>query len=72
MCLHGVVDAWKVPSEKSLVVGNIPLPIADYERYQFSCKALMDDQHIGPLLKDPHRGNEQRFYDPSNLEAVCW
>ena len=72
MCLHGVVDAWKVPSEKSRVVGNIPLPIADYERYQFSCKALMDDQHLGPLLKDPHRGNEQRFYDPSNLEAVCW
>ena len=22
--------------------------------------------------KEPHRGNEQRFYDPSNVEAVCW
>jgi len=55
-------DAWKLPSEKSRAIGNIPLPIADYERYQFSCKALLDDEHIGPILKDQRRKTEVSIF----------
>lgn len=55
-------DAWKTPSEKSRAKGNIPLPVADYERYQFSCKALFDDEYIGPILTDERRVTEASIF----------
>lgn len=54
--------AWTEPSARSREQGHIPLPAADYLRYQYSCKALLDDEYIGPILKDVRRVTEASIF----------